>query len=1223
MQAITIPANLPIADKLGEITQALCRHQVVIVAGETGSGKSTQLPKICLMLGRGEKGKIGHTQPRRIAARSVAARVAEELQSELGGLVGYKVRFQDEISERTKVKVLTDGMLLAEMQQDRHLMQYDTLIIDEAHERSLNIDFILGYIKRLLPKRPDLKIIITSATIDHVRFAKHFNNAPIIEVAGRTYPVEVRYMPWQAAENESDVEVDQAQAIGSAIHELPSQGDILVFLATERDIHDTADFLRKQQLFNTDIVPLYARLSLSEQQKVFQPSGRRRIVLSTNVAETSLTVPGIRYVIDSGEVRISRYNYRDKVQQLPIEAISQASANQRAGRCGRVAPGICIRLYSQEDFGNRPAYTEPEILRTNLAAVILQMAVLKLGDILEFPFIEPPDSRFVKDGYRLLHELGALDHNYELKPVGLQLAKFPVDPRLGRMLLAAHDKNCLREVLIVVSGLSNPDPRERPLDKQQYADEAHKRYVHEQSDFLSLVNLWDTYHAEIEGLSQNRLRQYCRQHFLSFMRMREWREIYRQLYTVCESLKWRLNQKDADYASLHQALLTGSLSQIGMKLEDKHEYQGARNLKFHIFPGSAQFKKQPKWLLASELVQTNRLYARIVARIEPEWIEPIALHLLKRSYSEPHWEARRAQVVAYEKVSLYGLDIVARRKVHYGPIDPQLSRELFIRHALVEGDYQSRVGFLKFNRDLLSQVEELEHKARKKDVVVEPLVLEQFYQERLLQDIHSGPQFEQWARDLTAEQIKALHFDEQLLLKREAIEVTENQYPETLQIGSLRLPLSYRFEPGHAEDGVTLTVPLPVVKQIPPAVTEWLVPGLILEKITALIRALPKEVRRYCVPAPEYAKACADALKNTPHTDSLVEVLAVQLSRMSGKSITPKHWENVQLEPHLSMLFKVIDEHGKALTTNRDLVALQSDMAETVAAAPVFQQDGFSREGITHWDFAELPVKLTVKQHGISVDTYPAIIAAKDSVSLKLLPTREQAEQATHLGLRKLFLLAAENDVRYLKKHVAEVERLMTYFTGLGDKTGYLDDFVAALFDQVFLPEGERIRNQASFNARLQKRNELAPCAIHLAKQLLPIAELAQSVLKQLQQKNVPMAYVSSMQCMQSQFKQLIYPGFMQATPAQWLLRLPIYLKAMLRRLEKLKLDPQKERAAAVVIAPLWQQCLTKLQTDPSAPKLLEYRWLLEELRISLFAQELKTLVPVSEKRLNELWRSI
>ncbi|PAS08369.1 ATP-dependent RNA helicase HrpA, partial [Vibrio cholerae] len=960
MPKIEYPALLPVSQKRDDIAQAIAHHQVVIVAGETGSGKTTQLPKICAELGRGKYGLIGHTQPRRLAARSVANRIAEEMETELGGFVGYKVRFTDQISDQTQIKLMTDGILLAEIQNDRFLNQYDTIIIDEAHERSLNIDFILGYLKQLLPRRPDLKVIITSATIDPERFSKHFSNAPIIEVSGRTYPVEVRYRPL-AGDDDSESDRDQLEGIFQAVDELCDEGlgDILIFMNGEREIRDTADALSKRNLRDTEIVPLYARLSAGEQNKIFQPHAGRRIVLATNVAETSLTVPGIKYVIDPGTARISRYSYRTKVQRLPIEPISQASANQRKGRCGRTEEGICIRLYSEEDFLSRPEFTDPEILRTNLASVILQMTALGLGDIEAFPFVEAPDKRNIQDGVRLLEELGAIndqikDPKKRLTESGKQLARLPIDPRLARMVLEASKLGCLKEVMIIASALSIQDPRERPSDKQQSADDKHRRFNHEDSDFLTFVNLWHYIGQQQKALTSNQFRRQCKLDYLNYLRVREWQDVYTQLHQSTREMGFKLNDEPGSYHAVHSAILVGLLSHIGMKDQEKNEYHGARNARFNIFPASGLFKKQPKWVMSAELVETSKLWARVVAKIEPDWIEPLAKHLIKRSYSEPHWSKKNAAVMAYEKVMLYGIPIVPKRLVNYGTIDPVLSREIFIRSALVEGDWETKHAFFKQNRALLAEVEELEHKSRRRDILVDDEELFQFYDQRVGTEVVSGRHFDAWWKTASRKTPDLLSFEKEMLFKGDASHITDLDYPNFWHQGNLKLKLSYQFEPGENSDGVTVHIPLPILNQVEPHGFDWQIPGLRHELVVSLIKSLPKTLRKNFVPAPNYADAFLARV--TPFEMPLLDAMEKELRRMTGVTVLREDWKLDQLPAHLKITYRAVDHRNRKLNESCDLHELKESLKEKVQETlSQVADDDIEQRDLHTWSFGELP----------------------------------------------------------------------------------------------------------------------------------------------------------------------------------------------------------------------------------------------------------------------------
>ncbi|MDU3366004.1 MAG: ATP-dependent RNA helicase HrpA, partial [Proteus mirabilis] len=984
---IVYPENLPVSQKKEAIYNAIKDNQVVIIAGETGSGKTTQIPKICLELGRGVKGYIGHTQPRRLAERSVAERIAHELNTTLGESVGYKVRFSDHVGDNTLVKLMTDGILLAELQQDKLLLQYDTIIIDEAHERSLNIDFILGYLKQLLPKRPDLKVIITSATIDPERFSKHFNQAPVIEVSGRTYPVEVRYRPIGGDALDSDK--DMTEGIIDAIDELSreSAGDILIFMSGEREIRDTAEALNKLQLRHTEVLPLFARLSNSEQNRIFQPHTGRRIILATNVAETSLTVPGIKYVIDTGYARISRYSYRTKVQRLPIEPISQASADQRKGRCGRVSDGICIRLYSEDDFISRAQFTDPEILRTNLASVILQMTSIGLGDISGFPFVQAPDKRNIQDGVRLLEELGALQEGtdnkgaYRLTPMGKQLAQLPIDPRLARMVLEARKYGAVRELMVITSVLSIQDPRERPMDKQQASDEKHRRFQDKDSDFLSLLNLWDYLKTQQKELSHSQFRKHCRQEFLNFMRVREWQDVYTQLRQVVKELGFPINSQPADFKSIHVALLSGLLSHIGQKDSDKQEFTGARNARFAIYPGSGLFKKPPKWTMVAELVETSRLWGRIAARIEAEWIEPIATHLVKHHYSEPHWSKAQGAVMANEKVTLYGLPIVASRLVNYGKIDPLLCRELFIRHALVEGDWQTRHAFFRENLKLRTEVEELEHKSRRRDILVDDETLFTFYDQRIPQDVISTRHFDKWWKIAQKNSPDLLSFEKSMLIKEDAKRVSALDYPNYWHQDNLKLRLTYQFEPGTAADGVTVHIPLPILNQVKDEGFDWQIPGIRHELVVALIKSLPKPIRRNFVPAPNYASAFLERVV-TPEGE-LLDKLEKELRRMTGVTVERDSWQLEQVADHLKMTFRVVGDNNRTLAEGKDLnqlkARLKDKVQETLSAVA---DDGIEQQDLHIWSFGDLPQRYEQKRGSYSVKAYPALVDEKNSVGI-------------------------------------------------------------------------------------------------------------------------------------------------------------------------------------------------------------------------------------------------
>ncbi|WP_411293313.1 ATP-dependent RNA helicase HrpA [Thiohalomonas denitrificans] len=1238
------PGELPISDRRAEIAEAIGNHPVVVIAGETGSGKTTQIPKICLELGRGVDGLIGHTQPRRIAARSVAARIAEELHTEIGRSVGYKVRFTDRSGPDSHIRLMTDGILLAEIQSDPLLEHYDTLIIDEAHERSLNIDFLLGYLKRLLPRRPDLKLIITSATINTEAFSRFFGGAPVVEVSGRTYPVEVRYRP-VAGDDPDDRDRDQPQAICEAVDELAREnplGDILIFLPGEREIRETAEALRKHRSRNpvpTEILPLFSRLSAGEQDRIFRSHAGRRIVLATNVAETSLTVPGIRFVIDTGYARISRYSYRTKVQRLPIESIAQASANQRAGRCGRVANGICIRLYSEEDFLGRPEFSDPEVRRTNLASVILQMANLKLGDVGEFPFLEPPDRRFITDGYRLLHELHAVDERNCLTEIGRKLVRLPVDPRIGRMLIAADTEGSLKEVLVIASALSIQDPRERPMEAQQQADECHRRFMDEESDFIAFLSVWDYYHEHARHLSNSKLRKLCRAEFLSYLRMREWHDIHGQLVALVRELGLTPNQESAEYGAIHRALLSGLMSHAALKIEageDKRQresrkrrrplvgYQGARNIRLAIFPGSGVAKKPPRWIMAAELVETSHLFGRLVARIDPRWLESLGKHLIKRSYSEPHWEQRPAQVGAFEQVTLYGLIIVARRRINYGPIDPALSREIFIRRALVHGDYRTSAAFFSHNRRLVEELESQEAKSRRRDILVDEQVLFEFYDTRIPENIYSGHGFDQWRKQTEREKPKWLFLTREELIREDSEGVDAVQFPDHLGIGGAELPLGYHFEPGHPADGVTVVVPVELLGQLKPARFEWLVPGLREEKLIALIKSLPKSLRRNFVPAVNFARAALEALR--ADDAPLTEVFARQLLRMTGIEVPADAWQLDALPQHLLMNFRVTDEKGKTLQEGRDLVRLQQAMAgqvrQTLSEKPLA---GIERKGITAWDFGELPETVETQSGGLTLRAWPALVDCDESVAIRLFESKAAAKGKNRAGLRRLFTLEARDKVKYLRRSLPDRQTLCLLFAHRGGCDPLCDDIIAAAIDRVLFAKDEAPRNASEFEARLAEgRRTLVPVAAEIASYVKAALEQERLVRKALKGPLDPQA-IQTAADVNVQIERLVYPGFVSATPSEWLPRLPAYLKAALSRLEKLPRSPARDRQAAQELAPLVERLETRWAAIPEGEspesELQRFRWLLEEFRVSLFAQELGTVERVSATRLQRQWK--
>jgi len=1215
--------DLPVIERKPDLADAIRNNQVVVVCGETGSGKSTQLPKICLELGLGVEGMIAHSQPRRIAARSLAERVAEECHTQVGHGVGYRIRFNQQVRDETRIKLATDGMLLAETQSDADLAAYDTLIIDEAHERSLNIDFLLGYLKRLLARRPDLKLIITSATIDPERFSRHFDDAPVLHVSGRTYPVDVRYRPL-GTDSAEEQDRSLQQGVLDGVDELAREGrgDILVFLPSERDIREAAENLRKHHPPNTEILPLFGRLSSAEQQRVFAPHDKRRVVLATNVAETSLTVPGIRYVVDSGLVRLSRYSYRTKVQRLPIEPIAQASADQRAGRCGREAPGICLRLYSEDDYNRRPAFTDPEILRTNLASVILQMRYLGLGAVEDFPFIEPPDPRYVRDGIKRLRELGALDANEALTDLGHRMARLSVDPRIARLLIAGQEYGCLSEVLVLAAALSIQDPRERPMDAQQAADAAQQRWQDKDSDFNGLLRLWHDAREQQRSLSNRQFRQWCRDHFIAFMRIREWREVYQQLREQVKGMGVRENEQAADYGALHRALVTGLLSNVALRTGDS-EYTGPRNLKLMIFPGSGVAKRRPKWIVAAELVETSRVFARTVAEVRPEWIESAAGELVNRHYYEPFWQPRKGRVGGYADINLYGLPLASGRKINYASVDAAGAREVFIREALVEGRFRSRAPCLAHNHTVVESIQGLEAKARRRDVLVDTEVLFAFYDRRLPNDVVDGPSFERWIKKKTNDQKLRLDRDE--LMAHEAFDVTATSYPDQLTVAGMTLPLQYHFEPGHPEDGVTAVIPIAALNQLEPEPFEWLVPGLVEDKVSTLIRALPKQLRKNFVPAPDFARAVLEAV--TPYEGSLSEAVRDQLERMTGAAIPVDAWDDIEFPKHLRMNFRVVDAQGQFLDHDRDLINLQRRMAD--AASSSFGEataDAYEREGLKLWQVGALPDHVTFEQGGVTLYGYPALVDEGASVALRLHDSPEAAVQAHRGGVRRLLMLALPDQAKEIRNKRPGLDRLTLLYGGVGTGEELRDDLQAAVFDQVFLRHEVPTDSAAFERLRDAHRGELIDAADALIETLTGILERHHNLRKRLNE-SAPLSETAARQDIEAQLSALIYPGFITQTPSERLADLPRYLDAIGRRLDRLSRDPSRDEPLRKQVrrwVDAWEQRRAHQQrkgmTDPA---LDTFRWLLEEYRVSVFAQELGTREKVSDKRLAEAWSQV
>ncbi|MEU2964074.1 ATP-dependent RNA helicase HrpA [Streptomyces ardesiacus] len=1249
--AVTYPEQLPVSQKKDEIAAAIRDHQVVIVAGETGSGKTTQIPKICVELGRGVRGMIGHTQPRRIAARTVAERVADELDTPLGETVGWKVRFTDQVNpQSTFIKLMTDGILLAEIQTDRELRAYDTIIIDEAHERSLNIDFLLGYLAQLLPKRPDLKVVITSATIDPERFSRHFGDAPIIEVSGRTYPVEVRYRPLLEEDGE-DADRDQITAITDAVEELMGEGkgDILVFLSGEREIRDTADALEKKKYRFTEVLPLYARLSHAEQHRVFQQHTGRRIVLATNVAETSLTVPGIKYVIDPGFARISRYSHRTKVQRLPIEPISQASANQRKGRCGRTSDGICIRLYSEDDFDARPEFTDAEILRTNLASVILQMTAAGLGDIEKFPFIDPPDHRNIRDGVQLLQELGALDPAQKdvrkrLTETGRKLAQLPVDPRLARMVLEADKNGCVREVMVIAAALSIQDPRERPADKQAQADQQHARFKDETSDFLAFLNLWRYVREQQKERGSSSFRRMCKQEYLNFLRIREWQDIYTQLRTVAKQMGIHVN--DAEDAApddrVHVSLLAGLLSHVGMKdvkeaggdggrSTGKNEYVGARNARFAIFPGSALFKKPPRFVMSAELVETSRLWARVNAKIEPEWVEPLAGHLLKRTYSEPHWEKDQAAVMAYEKVTLYGVPIVAQRKVNYGRIDPEVSRELFIRNALVEGDWRTHHKFFADNRRLLTEVEELEHRARRRDILVDDETLYDFYDQRVPEHVVSGAHFDSWWKHKRREQPDFLDFEREMLINEKAGAVTKDDYPDSWRQGPLKFRVTYQFEPGADADGVTVHVPLQVLNQVTDEGFDWQIPGLREQVVTELIRSLPKPVRRHYVPAPNYAQAFLD--RAVPLQEPLTVTMARELKRMVGVPFDAEDFDWAKVPDHLKITFRIVDERRRKLAEDKDLEALKLRLrprarkALSQAAAATAERSGgesLERSGLTDWTIGTLTRVFETRRAGQPVKAYPALVddgPKANTVSVRLFDTEAEQAQAMWKGTRRLILRNIPvNPAKFASEKLTNQQKLGLSANPHGSIQALFDDCAMAAADKLIADFGGPAWDEESYRKLYDKvRAEIVDTTVRTVGQVQQVLAAWQACERRLKAVRSP-ALLANLQDVRTQLDALVKPGFVTEAGIKRLPDLMRYLVAADRRLQQMPTGVQRDTSRMEKVHEMRDEYAWLLEQMPQGrpvpQQVLDVRWMIEELRVSYFAHALGTAYPVSDKRI-------
>ena len=1211
--------DLPVSARAEEIRLQIENNQVVIIAGETGSGKTTQIPKICLQAGRGVRGLIGHTQPRRIAARTVAERIAQELKSPLGDAVGYQVRFSDQTSPNSFIKLMTDGILLAEIQRDRYLSKYDTIIIDEAHERSLNIDFLLGYLKSLLLKRPELKLIITSATIDIEKFSTHFDKAPVIEVSGRTFPVEIIYS------GPDIVERDRNQAIVDCLEDIEQNqkpGDVLVFLSGEREIREASLALRRAQLSHTEIVPLYARLSLAEQSKIFSPHKGRRVILSTNVAETSLTVPGIRYVIDTGRARVSRYSFRTKVQRLPIESISQASANQRAGRCGRVADGVCYRLYQAEDFEARPAFTDPEIVRTNLGSVILQMLHLRIGDIRDFPFIDPPDSRLISDGYKLLEELQAVNSAGKMTPLGKTLVSLPVDPRLARMILESSNNGSLNELIVIASGLSIQDPRERPGEKQQAADLAHKQWQDSESDFISLLNLWAHFEEKRQSLSTNQFSKYCRSQFVSYLRMREWRDLHRQLHTACRALKLKDSEKPAEYAAIHQSLLSGLLGQVGIR-EDKWEFLGTRNRKFFVFPSSGLSKKPPKWVMAGSLMETTKQYALNVAKIDPEWLESLASHLVKKSHSEPFYHHKSGQVMAKERQTLFGLSIVEGKRVVYGKIAPIDARKIFIQQALVEDGYRGKGQFYAHNQGLVTELQALEDRFRRRDLLAEQMVIYDHYDQRVPSTVYNLPDFEKWRKTAEVEDARLLYMSKKSLLLRNLAASEEAQFPQQLLIDDFEYSLQYHFQPGHAEDGVSLIMPSALLHQSPRYFFDWLVPGMLRDKCIALVKGLPKNIRRTFVPVPDYVDK---VLLNISAQDSpITEVLGEQLQKLTGQKISRDSWNYDNLDSWYRMNFILQDDQGQLIGMARDLSQLRKDFKQRIdSSLAESAEKTIARNNITEWDFGELPVEVVLPRGNMNIKAWPALRDHQHSVAIELVDNPAVAESISMDGQLRLAVLRGKDQCKYLSKDLLRGKELQLKAAGLISRDAIVSALVMASFKQAIFPNNVVVRDQIEFDVVYKSG---IGQVVELARRH---GDAIESVLASL---HIQQQRIRSMSVSEQTAKEDILAQITWLFSAQTLAQASIedtlqysrYVRAIDFRIGKVLSHVQKDyeytKTIESFIAPLGQFEVKKYLISPELTQSLrEFRWLIEEFRVSLFAQQLKTRKPVSEKRLATRW---
>jgi ATP-dependent helicase HrpA len=1217
---IEFPETLPVSQRIKEINEAILHHQVVILCGETGSGKTTQLPKICLHLGRGIKGLIGHTQPRRLAARSVASRIASELKSPLGDAVGFKIRFADKVSQQTLIKVMTDGILLAETQTDPDLKKYDTIIIDEAHERSLNIDFLLGYLKQLTLRRPDLKIIITSATIDIESFSKHFNHAPIIEVSGRTYPVEIRYRPLEVKDEDGQVEKIE-EAILDVVKDFSKiGGDTLIFLPGEREIRDVAEFLKNKLPSHYEILPLFSRLSNEEQQKIFRGSNGRRIILSTNVAETSLTVPGIKYVIDPGIARVNRYSTRNKVEQLQIEKISQASAKQRSGRCGRVSDGICVRLYSEDDFNARPLFLDPEIYRSSLASVILKMASLHLGDVSQFPFIQPPSRRFIQDGYLLLQELGAVDDQYELTIIGRDLAKLPMDPRLGRMLLQAKKENALSELLIIVSALSIQDPRERPLDKKAESEAAQFRFFDEKSDFVSFLKLWAFFDEAIQKkTTQNNLRKLCHAHFLSYLRMLEWRDLHEQIRELILDMNYKENDKPANYVQIHRSILSGLLGNIGIKALEDDSYVGARNIEFHLSPGSNIKRRRSKWVMAADLVDTTKLYARAAAEIDVEWIESLSLHLVEHHHTDPYWDTKLSRVNAHERITLYGLTIVAKRNVHFGPINPEIAREIFIRQGLVSGGYVSKGLFWKHNQDLIEEVELLEHKARRLDVLINEEDLFQFYDEKIPQGIINGLGFEDWRREIEDKHPQVLFLTKELLMRRDAHEITEVQYPETLNIEGVTIPLKYRFEPGHPDDGVTAVIYEIDFHQLDLNIMQWLVPGMIREKLNCIFKSLPKNIRTQLFPLTDTVTEFLTQYKTHHHLFQSISDFVLKKTKepyMIGEE------EIESLPRHCFMNIEVVNQKNELVSQGRDLNLLKGSVKPQVHVKKNDKTNAVERFNLKRWDFDELPHAIELNTHQKDYKGFVGLSDEDESVAIRVFVSEEEAKVSHRQGVLRLLSFELKPQLKQLEKDLNKLKEAQLFLRDMIDAEELKGDVIEMILDTALNSEEVMPKTSSDFITLIKRIKNVLPQAM---KSILDTIHLSASYYHQIKQllKTLSPIQKRSESIFVSRMNFLIHNEFIISTPSEIFSHLPRYLKALMIRIEKYPSRVDKDAIMQKDIDRIQQLLgerlkpyVSKKMTPPKALK--DFQWQIEELHVSLFAQDLKTAYPVSLKRLEK-----